>query len=126
MYARRGSGKHVGPYSDVTFGVWKRQANGEDRLASVGAAEIDGTDEELARFDTFVREHTQERFGPTRAVTANQEEGLLLEIMFEGVDRSARHKSGLVLRHPRIKRIRWNKPCQEADRFETLEALLST
>jgi len=46
----------------------------------------------------------------------------VLEIAFEGLDRSGRRKSGIVLRRPRIVRVLWDKPPREADRLETLEA----
>ena len=50
--------------------------------------------------------------------------GLVFEVAFEGLNRSARHKSGLAMRFPRISRIRWDKPAAEADRIENLERLL--
>jgi len=59
-----------------------------------------------------------------RAVKAGLDFGLVLEIAFEGLNRSPRHKSGIAMRFPRIHRIRWDKPA-EADRLETLEAMLA-
>ena len=64
------------------------------------------------------------RFGPVREVVHGEAEGLVLEIAFEGLNRSTRHKSGLAMRFPRIARIRWDKPAREADRIESLESLL--
>jgi DNA ligase-1 len=58
-------------------------------------------------------------------VTANKNEGLVLEVAFEGIQRSPRHKSGVAMRFPRIHRIRWDKPARDADRMETLEKLLA-
>ncbi|MEM7663008.1 MAG: cisplatin damage response ATP-dependent DNA ligase [Pseudomonadota bacterium] len=123
MYAQRGHGKRSSMYSDFTFGVW-RDVDGEDQLSPVGKAYFGFTDEELKQLDKFVRDNTIDRFGPVRAVTATPEEGLVLEVAFEGLQRSARHKSGLAMRFPRIHRIRWDKPTHEADRLETLEAML--
>ena len=123
MYAQRGHGKRSSFYSDFTFGVW-RDEDGEDRLAPVGKAYFGFTDEELKQLDAFVRANTIDRFGPVRAVTANKETGIVLEVAFEGLQRSPRHKSGIAMRFPRINRIRWDKPTAEADRLETLEALL--
>ena len=60
--------------------------------------------------------------GPVRAV----EPGLVLEVLFDDVQRSSRHKSGIAMRFPRIARIRWDKPASEADRLETLTAILKT
>jgi len=71
-----------------------------------------------------VRNNTIERFGPVRSVMATQDEGLVFEVAFEGLQRSPRHKSGVAMRFPRINRIRWDKPTREADRLETLEAML--
>ena len=60
-----------------------------------------------------------ERFGPVRAVRP----GLVLEVAFDAIQRSARHRSGVAMRFPRIKRIRWDKPPEEADEIQTLRAL---
>jgi DNA ligase-1 len=123
MYAQRGHGKRSSYYSDFTFGVW--QANdGGDQLVPVGKAYFGFTDEELLQLDRWVRNHTVSRFGPVREVTANKAEGVVLEIAFEGLNQSSRHKSGVAMRFPRIARIRWDKPSRDADRLETLQKLL--
>ncbi|QCI65196.1 cisplatin damage response ATP-dependent DNA ligase [Phreatobacter stygius] len=123
MYAQRGHGKRSSFYSDFTFGVWRSGAAG-DELVPVGKAYFGFTDEELKELDRFVRNHTINRFGPVREVTHTAQEGLVLEIAFEGLQRSTRHKSGIAMRFPRIARIRWDKPPAEADRIEALEAKL--
>jgi DNA ligase-1 len=123
MYAQRGHGKRSSFYSDYTFGVW----SGPDEapvLVPVGKAYFGFTDEELAQIDKFVRDNTVERFGPVRSVRAEPDHGLVLEIAFEGLARSRRHRSGVAMRFPRIARLRWDKPPAEADRIEALEALL--
>jgi DNA ligase-1 len=120
MYAQRGHGKRSGFYSDYTFGVW--DASGA--LVPVGKAYFGFTDAELAQIDRFVRNNTTERFGPVRAVRAEPDHGLVLEVAFEGLNRSPRHKSGIAMRFPRVNRLRWDKPPREADRIESLEALL--
>ena len=125
MYAQRGSGKRSSFYSDYTFGVWTAN-DGEDVLVPVGKAYFGFTDEELLEIDRFVRRHTVERFGPVREVVHERNRGLVLEVAFEGLQRSTRHKSGIAMRFPRISRLRWDKPPGEADRLETLEALLDT
>jgi DNA ligase-1 len=124
MYAQRGHGKRSGFYSDFTFGVWRPDANGERGLTPVGKAYFGFTDEELKRLDKFVRDNTVERFGPVRSVRADKDFGLVLEIAFEGLQRSTRHKSGVAMRFPRINRIRWDKPAREADELATLERML--
>jgi DNA ligase 1 len=123
MYAQRGHGKRSSYYSDYTFGVWTRADDG-DVLVPVGKAYFGFTDEELIRIDRFVRRNTIERFGPVREVVHEAGQGLVLEVAFEGLQRSTRHKSGLAMRFPRISRLRWDKPPGEADRLETLERML--
>ncbi|MGI9399811.1 MAG: cisplatin damage response ATP-dependent DNA ligase, partial [Rhizobiaceae bacterium] len=119
MYAQRGHGKRSGFYSDYTFGVWR-----DGELVPVGKAYFGFTDEELKKIDRFVRENTIERFGPVRSVRAKPDHGLVLEIAFEGLARSTRHKSGVAMRFPRISRLRWDKPPGEADELAGLLALL--
>jgi DNA ligase-1 len=124
MYAQRGHGKRSSFYSDYTFGVWREDANGDRALTPVGKAYFGFTDEELKQLDKFVRDNTVERFGPVRSVRADHDFGLVLEVAFEGLQRSTRHKSGVAMRFPRISRIRWDKPAREADELPTLERML--
>jgi DNA ligase 1 len=124
MYAQRGHGKRSSYYSDYTFGVWTHGETG-DELVPVGKAYFGFTDEELLQIDRFVRRNTAERFGPVREVVHQPDQGLVLEVAFEGLQRSTRHKSGLAMRFPRINRLRWDKPPGEADRLERLETILT-
>ena len=112
MYAQRGSGRRSSYYSDYTFGCWT--ADGE--LTPVGKAYSGITDNELKQLDKFVRHNTVKRFGPVREVKKE----LVLEIAFDSVHESARHKSGVAMRFPRIHRIRTDKPAAEADTLATL------
>jgi DNA ligase-1 len=123
MYAQRGHGKRSSYYSDYTFGVWSKSEEGEE-LVPVGKAYFGFTDEELLQIDRFVRRNTVDRFGPVREVVHEPGQGLVLEVAFEGLQRSTRHKSGLAMRFPRISRLRWDKPPGEADRLERLETML--
>ena len=120
MYAQRGHGKRSSFYSDYTFGAWRDGEDGQPELVPVGKAYFGFTDAELKQLDKWVRDHTVDRFGPVRAVSA----GLVLEVAFDAVQTSKRHKSGLAMRFPRIHRIRWDKPAAEADRVETLAAMV--
>ena len=115
MYAQRGSGKRASFYSDYTFGVWDG-----GRLVPVGKSYSGFTDEELKRLDKWVRDNTVERFGPVRSVAP----GLVLEIAFDAVQLSSRHKSGVAMRFPRVHRIRWDKPAAEADTLEVVKNLV--
>jgi DNA ligase-1 len=116
MYAQRGHGKRSSYYSDYTFGAWSDEA-GERVLVPVGKAYSGYTDKELTQLDQWIRAHTLQRFGPVREV----EKALVLEVEFDALSRSTRHKSGVAMRFPRIHRIRWDKPAEEA---ETLQDLL--
>ena len=124
MYAQRGHGKRSSFYSDYTFGVWTTDEAGARVLTPVGKAYFGFTDEELKQLDKYVRDHTVERFGPVRAVRAEPHAGLVLEVAFEGLQRSTRHRSGVAMRFPRISRIRWDKPPGEADELDALERML--
>jgi DNA ligase 1 len=123
MYAQRGHGKRSSYYSDYTFGVWTGTED-DAQLVPVGKAYFGFTDEELLQIDRFVRRNTTEKFGPVRQVVHEPDQGLVMEVAFEGLQRSTRHKSGVAMRFPRINRLRWDKPPREADRLETLERLL--
>ncbi|WP_428486132.1 cisplatin damage response ATP-dependent DNA ligase [Rhodopila sp.] len=115
MYAQRGHGKRSSFYSDYTFGVWR----GEE-LVPVGKAYFGFTDQELVFLDKWTRNHTTARFGPVREV----EKKMVVEVAFDAVQLSNRHKSGVAMRFPRLARIRTDKPAAEADRLETLMALV--
>ncbi|MGO7420817.1 cisplatin damage response ATP-dependent DNA ligase, partial [Rhizobium ruizarguesonis] len=123
MYAQRGHGKRSSYYSDFTFGVWADDEDGE-QLVPVGKAYFGFTDAELEVLDKFVRDNTTERFGPVRAVRADKDFGFVVEVAFEGINRSTRHKSGVAMRFPRIARLRPDKPSYEADRLRTLIAMI--
>ena len=117
MYAQRGNGRRSSWYSDYTFGCWTE----DGELLPVGKAYQGITDQEIAQLDRFVRTHTTARFGPVREV----EKTLVLEIAFDSIHLSGRHKSGLAMRFPRIARIRLDKPAAEADRIDTLRRLVT-
>lgn len=117
MYAQRGNGRRSSYYSDYTFGCWTE----DGELLPVGKAYSGITDEELKMLDRFVRGNTLNRFGPVREV----EKSLVLEIAFDSIHASSRHKSGVAMRFPRIARIRTDKPAAEADRVETLRRLVT-
>lgn len=114
LYAQRGSGKRSSFYSDYTFGVWTSGG-----LVPIGKAYSGFTDEELLALDRWIRANTVNRFGPVREVKP----ALVLEIEFDSIHPSTRHKSGLAMRFPRVHRIRWDKPAGEADTLETAQRL---
>jgi DNA ligase-1 len=114
IYAQRGHGRRASLYTDYTFALWD---GGE--LVPVAKAYSGLTDEEIRRVDRFVRENTREQFGPVRSVTPQ----LVMEIAFENVQPSPRHKSGIAVRFPRIVRIRDDKRIEGADSLQTLREM---
>ena len=120
MYAQRGHGKRSSYYSDYTFGAWRPDADGVLELVPVGKAYSGFTDEELLQLDKWVRNHIVDRFGPVLQVSQE----LVLEVAFDAINRSNRHKSGVAMRFPRVSRIRWDKPAAEADTLHHIETLI--
>jgi DNA ligase-1 len=121
VYAQPGNGKRASLYTDYTFAVWDDAEHGDARSLVPFAKAYSGlTDAEIREVDAFVRRHTQERFGPVRSVAPQ----LVFELGFEGIAPSARHKSGVAVRFPRILRWRRDKPAGQADTLRTLRALL--
>lgn len=116
MYAQRGHGKRSSYYSDYTFGVWKG-----NEIVPIGKAYFGFTDEELKLLDKWIRANTTGSFGPVREVKKE----LVFEVAFDSAQKSGRHKSGVALRFPRINRIRWDKPAQEAARLEDMDAFVA-
>jgi DNA ligase-1 len=117
IYAMHGSGRRANLYTDYTFAVWDK-----DQLVAFTKAYSGLTDEEIREVDRWIKLNTVERFGPVRSVKPQ----LVFEIAFEGIARSSRHKSGIALRFPRIKRWRKDKKADEANKLEDVVQLLET
>ena len=115
MYAQRGHGKRSSFYSDYTFGVWKG-----NEIVPIGKAYFGFTDEELKQLDKWVRNNTVASFGPVREVRKE----LVFEVAFDSAQESTRHKSGVALRFPRINRIRWEKPANDAATLDDMLVFL--
>ncbi len=142
IYAQAGHGRRASVYTDYTFAVWNRAPHDAAEAAGVveaivrreqakpGALQLvpfakaySGlSDAEFAAVDRIVRAHTLEKFGPVRSLRPT----LVFELAFEGVNRSARHKSGIAVRFPRMLRLRPDKPLHQADTLAQLQALLDT
>ncbi|MGZ9046326.1 MAG: ATP-dependent DNA ligase [Telluria sp.] len=141
VYAQAGHGRRASVYTDYTFAVWNRRpadtAEADAAIETIGRREapVEGalqlvafakaysglSDEEFKVVDRIIRSTTLEKFGPVRSVRPS----LVFELGFEGINRSARHKSGIAVRFPRMLRIRDDKPLHEADTMAELEALLA-
>lgn len=120
IYAQRGSGRRAGLYTDYTFALWNETKDGRE-LVPFAKAYSGLTDAEIREVDRFVRANTTERFGPVRSVTPE----LVMELAFEAIQESSRHKSGVAVRFPRILRWRRDKTVEEADTLATLRRLIT-
>ena len=128
IYAQRGHGRRANLYTDFTFAVWDREQTIDPdtgqpmprQLVPFAKAYSGLTDEEMNVVDARIRQTAAEKFGPVRAVTPT----LVVEVGFEGIQASPRHKSGLAVRFPRLLRLRWDKPIEEADTLDSLRGLL--
>jgi DNA ligase-1 len=114
VYSQAGHGRRSNLFTDHSFAVWDG-----DRLVPVAKAYSGLDDKEIAELDRWIRANTLERFGPVRAVRPQH----VFELGFEAVNASARHKSGIAVRFPRILRWRRDKSPADADRIEALRAL---
>ena len=115
--AEEGHGRRAGVLSDYTFAVWR----GDD-LVNVGKAYSGLTDVEIDAMTRRLKGLTSERRGGVRLVRPE----IVLEIAFDGIQRSSRHKSGFALRFPRIVRVRDDKCPADADRLTQVEALFAS
>ena len=115
VYAQQGHGRRAGVFSDYTFSIWN-----DGELVPFCKAYSGLSDKEMKRVDKWIRANTTAKHGPVRVVQAE----LVFEIAFEGIQESKRHKSGIAVRFPRIKRWREDKLASDADSLETVKSLL--
>ena len=102
-----------------TFGMWKG-----DALVPVGKAAVDTTAAAWRQIESFVRDNTAARFGPVREVAHTHEQGLVLDIAFQGLRRVPRRKSGVALGAAQIERVREGARPSTAQTIEMLANLL--
>lgn len=112
LYAQRGHGRRATLFTDYTFGVWDA-----GKLVPFAKAYSGLTEAEIRTVDRWIRENTTDKFGPVHAVRPE----IVMEIAFENVQKSTRHKSGIAVRFPRIARIRMDKSPEQADTLECLQ-----
>ena len=115
-----GHGKRRHLLSDFTFAV--RRSESDDELLNVGKAYSGLTDVELAELTDWFRQHTVQEFAHGRVRTV--EPKIVLEVTFDRVQESKRHKSGFALRFPRILRLREDKTVAEIDTLASVRALV--
>ncbi|MEC5399901.1 ATP-dependent DNA ligase [Uliginosibacterium sp. H1] len=122
VYAQSGHGRRASLYTDYSFAVWDAPAGTAGRQLTPFAKAYSGlSDAEIREVDAFIRANTLEKFGPVRTVRP----ALVMEIGFEGIAASKRHKSGVAVRFPRILRIRHDKTIEQADSLAELAALMT-
>ncbi len=112
--AEQGSGRRATVFSDYTFAV-----RFGDAFVNVGKAYSGLTDTEVKELTKILRAASTDRFGPVMLVRPE----VVLEVAFDGVGKSARHKSGYALRFPRIVRWRQDKKPEDCDDLARVEAL---
>jgi DNA ligase-1 len=120
--ARLGHGRRAGLYTDYTLAAWTGRDTPDDprRLVTVASAYSGLEDREISTLDAWIRRSTVGRRGPVRLV----EPTVVMEVAFEAVRQSDRHRGGIALRFPRIVRIRADKRAEEADDVSTIADLV--
>ena len=114
-----GNGRRSHLLSDYTFAV--RASETDPTLLNVGKAYSGLTDAELSELSGWFKRHTIKEFAQGRVRIV--EPRIVLEVTFDLVQASKRHKSGYALRFPRILRLRPDKPAEEIDTLKTVERL---
>jgi DNA ligase-1 len=115
-----GHGKRRHLLSDYTFAV--RRSSEEEELLNIGKAYSGLTDQELLELTEWFKSHTVQEFGHGRVRVV--EPSIIIEVTFDRVQPSKRHKSGYALRFPRILRLRPDKTTRDIDTLETVRRLV--
>ncbi len=115
-----GHGKRRNLLSDYTFAV--RRSARDDELLNIGKAYSGLTDRELAELTEWFKQHTIQEYAHGRVRVV--EPTIVIEVTFDRVQPSKRHKSGYALRFPRILRLRPDKTAAEIDTLETVRRLV--
>lgn len=117
IYVARGQGGRAKLYTEFTLGAWEN-----DQLVPFTKSNTGLSEAEILEINQFVKTNTVERFGPVRSISPE----IVVELSFEGIARSSRHKSGVKLRSPKILRIRRDKAPREANSLKDLIAILES
>lgn len=114
LYAQRGNARNTGLFTDFTIGVWQA-----DYLVPVARIHGGFSEDDITEINAFIKANAIESFGPVKSVKGE----LVFEIAFESIDLSSRHKSGIILKAPKM--IKWHKDKapSEAHTLEALRAL---
>jgi len=115
IYAKGGSGRRAGLYTDYSFALWK-----DKELIKFASAYSGLTNIEIKELDKWIRKNTIEKFGPVRSLKPE----MVFEISFEKIQISKRLKSGIAVRFPRITKWRKDKKINDADSLENAYELM--
>jgi len=115
IYAKGGSGRRAGLYTDYSFALWK-----DKELIKFASAYSGLTNIEIKELDKWIRKNTIEKFGPVRSLKPE----MVFEISFEKIQISKRHKSGIAVRFPRITKWRKDKKINDAGSLENAYELM--
>ncbi len=116
IYAKAGSGKRAGLYTDYSFALWN-----DGKLIKFASAYSGLNNTEITELDKWIRKNTVERFGPVRSVRPE----MVFEISFENIQISNRNKAGISVRFPRITKWRKDKNIKDADTLENAKKLMT-
>jgi DNA ligase-1 len=117
--AEHGHGKRRNHLSDYTFAVWQGEPGADGELVNVGKAFSGVTDEEIDKLTELFLEIQTAQHG--RVYTVRPQ--VVFEVAFDAIQQSKRHRGGFALRFPRIKRIRWDRTPESADRIERVREI---
>ena len=116
IYAKGGSGRRAGLYTDYSFALWDK-----DKLVKFASAYSGLSNKEIKELDKWIRNNTIERFGPVRSVNPE----MIFEISFENIQLSKRHKAGIAVRFPRITKWRKDKLIKDANHLKDAYELIN-
>jgi len=119
IYAQKGHGIRSGIFSDYTFAIFNDEKETEE-LVPFAKAYSGLSNSDIKVIDRKIKKITEESFGPVKKVRPE----IIVELLFDSISESKRHKSGIAVRFPRMRRIRLDKTLNDIDRLSALKKLI--
>ena len=119
IYAQKGHGIRSGIFSDYTFAIFNDEKDTEE-LVPFAKAYSGLSNADMKLIDSKIKKITEESYGPVKKVRPE----IIVELLFDSISESKRHKSGIAVRFPRMKRIRFDKTLNDIDRLSSLKKLI--
>ena len=119
IYAQKGHGIRSGIFSDYTFAIFNDEKETEE-LVPFAKAYSGLSNSDMKVIDSKIKKITEESYGPVKKVRPE----IIVELLFDSISESKRHKSGIAVRFPRMKRIRFDKTLNDIDRLSSLKKLI--